>query len=96
MGLFGRKKRGAATDTHKAPATAPGIANDEILSVITAAVVTASNAEEHLAVIAVAIAVYEADNAQTCLSISKINRSAGVPPAWGVAGNREAIDVRRI
>jgi hypothetical protein len=95
MGLFGRKKRTAATDARKASAAAAGIVSDEILSVIGAAV-AASDTEEHLAVIAAAIATYEADNAPSRLCISKINRSVGVIPAWGVAGNRDAIDVRRI
>lgn len=62
---------------------------------------------EVVAVIAAAIAAYEQgsaggyynsygyDNVQTRRSYRKINRTAGCAPAWGVAGNREAIDSRR-
>ena len=52
--------------------------------------------DEIIAVLAAAIAAYEAEQYRPSLSIKKINRSAGVRPVWGAAGTNEAIDVRRI
>ncbi len=52
---------------------------------------------ELIAVISAAIAAYEGEMGATSnLIIRKINRTAGVIPAWGVAGNREQIDTRRM
>lgn len=52
---------------------------------------------ELIAVISAAIAAYESDTGVTTdLIIRKIDRTAGVVPAWGVAGNREQIDTRRM
>lgn len=52
---------------------------------------------ELIAVISAAIAAYEGEaGATTNLIIRKIDRTAGVIPAWGVAGNREQIDTRRM
>jgi hypothetical protein len=50
-----------------------------------------------IAVITAAISAYEGESVATSdLIIRKINRTAGVIPAWGVAGNREQIDTRRM
>ena len=53
-------------------------------------------ADELIAVIAAAIAAYGADPYKCSLTIRKLDRTAAVRPAWGVAGTNEAIDVRRI
>jgi hypothetical protein len=87
MGLFGKRKKNAATGS--------AVAVDELLAVIGAAV-AASDSAEHIAVISAAIAAYEGDSVQSNLRIGKIDRTAGRIPAWGVAGNRESIDVRRM
>jgi hypothetical protein len=86
MGLFNRKKKNSKTE-----AVSDG---GELLAVLTAAV-AASSSDEHIAVIAAALAAYEGDGAHTNLHVQKINRTAGVIPAWGIMGNREAIDSRR-
>ena len=51
--------------------------------------------EELIAVITAAIAAFEADAFKQTLHIRKINRTAGVKPAWGTAGLNETIDSRR-
>lgn len=52
---------------------------------------------EIIAVISAAIAAIEGESgATTNLIIRKIDRSAGVIPAWGVAGNREQIETRKM
>jgi hypothetical protein len=88
MGLFNRKKKNSKTEVE---AVSDG---GELLAVLTAAV-AASSSDEHIAVIAAALAAYEGDGAHTDLRVQKINRTAGVIPAWGIMGNREAIDSRR-
>ncbi|MDR0596519.1 MAG: hypothetical protein LBG50_03155 [Clostridiales Family XIII bacterium] len=89
MGLFSRKKKkNVVADT-------PAGMDGELLAVLGAAV-AASSSDEHIAVIAAAIAAYEDGGAQTNLRVQKINRVAGVIPAWGMLGNREAIESRRI
>ena len=52
--------------------------------------------DEIIAVLAAAVAAYEAEQYIPSLSIKKINRVAGVRPVWGVTGTNEAIDVRRM
>ena len=52
--------------------------------------------DEIIAVLAAAVAAYEAEQYTPSLSIKKINRAAGARPVWGVTGTNEAIDVRRI
>ncbi|MDR0357653.1 MAG: hypothetical protein LBH63_04725 [Clostridiales Family XIII bacterium] len=86
MGLFGRKKKKAVDSA--------GV-SDELLAVIGAAV-SASNDSAHIVAIAAAVAAYESDSVRSDLLIRKIDRTAGCVPAWGVAGNREAIDARRM
>jgi hypothetical protein len=86
MGFFRRNK--------KKNASAPGAVNDELIAVLGAAV-AASATDEHIAAIAAALAAYEEGSAVSNLSIKKIDRTAGVIPAWGVMGNREQIDTRR-
>lgn len=62
-----------------------------------AAGVQATVDAELIAVISAAIAAYEGEAGATSnLIIRKIDRTAGVIPAWGVAGNREQIDTRRM
>lgn len=81
MGLFSKKK----PETPVAP------------EVQETAVSEAETDEELIAVISAAIAAYESGSgASTDLIIRKINRAAGIIPAWGVAGNREQIDTRRM
>lgn len=59
--------------------------------------VAATTDAELIAVISAAIAAYEGEaGASTNLIIRKINRAAGVIPAWGVAGNRENIELRKM
>jgi hypothetical protein len=89
MGLFHRKRKNEKA--HVAPAGA----DSELMAVLSAAVAAASS-DEHIAVIAAALAAYEDGGAQTDLRIRKIDRAAGVIPAWGVMGNREQIDTRRM
>jgi hypothetical protein len=86
MGLFRKKKK-------KDAGQSAGV-DSELLAVIGAAV-AASSSDEHIAVIAAALAAYEEDGVRTDLRIQKINRVAGIIPAWGIMGNREAIDSRR-
>ena len=52
--------------------------------------------EEMIAVIAAAVAAYEAEQYVQTLYIRKLDRAAGSRPVWGVSGTNEAIDVRRI
>jgi hypothetical protein len=87
MGLFRRKKK---KNKPEEPAVQSG---DELIAVLGAAVM-ASQANDHIAVIAAALAAYEGNDADR-LYIRKIDRSAGVIPAWGVMGNREQIETRR-
>ncbi|MDR1496261.1 MAG: hypothetical protein LBS67_05005 [Clostridiales Family XIII bacterium] len=88
MGFFKKKKKKEAA----AVATA-GAMNGELLAVLGAAV-AASRSDEHVAVIAAALAAYEDSGASSDLYIRKIDRTAGVVPAWGVMGNREQIATR--
>jgi hypothetical protein len=94
MGLFSKKKAQAAPPEPVASAPAE---EDENLPAVIAAAVAAAEEDEYLpAVIAAAIAAYEAEQFVQTLAIRKINRAAGIRPAWGVAGTAEAIDVRRM
>lgn len=80
MGLFSKKKNAD-------PAPKPTVAPE----------VTSTTDAELIAVISAAIAAYEGESgATTNLIIRKIDRTAGVVPAWGVAGNRENIDLRKM
>jgi len=54
------------------------------------------NNDELIAVIAAAVSAFESEQFVQTLRISKINRTAGTRPAWGVAGTSEAIDARRM
>jgi len=85
MGLFNRKKTDNADPV-------PGAA------VEAAAEEQAADAEngELIAVIAAAIAAYEAEQFRQTLYIQKINRACGIRPAWGITGTQEAIDTRRM
>jgi hypothetical protein len=68
--------------------------NEELVAVFGAAV-AASRTDEHIAAIAAALAAYEDGGALSDLFIRKIDRTAGVIPAWGVMGNREQIESRK-
>jgi len=83
MGLFGKKKNKIA-EAEPAAEAAPG------------AGLAAEGDDELICVIAAAIAAYEADQYGHKLYIRKLDRSAGVRPAWGVMGVTEAIDTRRM
>jgi hypothetical protein len=89
MGLFKKKKKNENANV------APAGSDSELMAVLSAAVAAASS-DEHIAVIAAALAAYEDGGAQTDLVIRKIDRAAGTIPAWGVMGNREQIDTRRM
>jgi hypothetical protein len=93
MGLFGRKKKDKSIEKTSVASNALG--SEELLAVIGAAVAASEDAA-HIAVIGAAIAAYESDNVRSDLRIAKINRIAGQIPAWGIAGNRDAIDARRM
>jgi hypothetical protein len=97
MGIFSKKKKTVAEAQTGSGAVAVPEADDENLPVVIAAAVAAADEDEYLpAVIAAAIAAYEAEQFVQTLAIRKINRTAGVRPAWGVTGTTEAIDVRRM
>jgi len=87
MGLFGKKKKNIAEAGSVAEAAAgPALAESAE---------TAAN-DELIAVIAAAVAAYEAEQYRQTLYIRKLNRAAGAKPAWGVMGVTEAIDMRRM
>ena len=97
MGIFGKKKKedlapglAAATDLDSAAATEAAAGAGE------ASAHGAAEDSELIAVIAAAVAAYEAEQFRQTLYIKKLNRTAGIRPAWGVIGTQEAIDVRRI
>ena len=52
--------------------------------------------EEIVVAIMAAIAAYGTDQYVGTLNIRKLDRTAGVRPAWGVTGMMEAIDERRM
>jgi len=56
----------------------------------------ASDNDELIAVLAAAIAAYEAEQFVQTLYIQKINRTCGPHPAWAAMGTQEAIDTRRM
>jgi hypothetical protein len=88
MGLFGKKKTVAAE---------PEAAATIILGDADATASAADTPDDEIAaVIAAAIAAYEAEQYKQTLYIRKLNRTAGARPAWGVAGMTEAIDTRRM
>ncbi|MDR3072638.1 MAG: hypothetical protein LBU41_04020 [Clostridiales Family XIII bacterium] len=93
MALFNKKKK--RLELQMPPNHAGDAVNDELLAVLTAAVSAYDNAEL-IAVISAAIAAYEENDAQTDLVIRRIDRRYEMRPAWGVAGNRESIDARRM
>ena len=84
MGFFSRKKAETVV-----PETI-----EEVIEAEEAAPDTAS--EEFIAVIAAAVAAYEAEQFRQTLYIQKINRAYNMRPAWGVMGTQEAIDTRRM
>ena len=87
MGLFGKKKALIAVDK---PAIAKAMYNANTVCE------TGAADDELIAVIAAAISAYEAEQYRQALYISKLNRTAGTRPAWGVTGMNEAIDTRRM
>jgi hypothetical protein len=111
MGFFGNRKKkktekreGGRDQRGTAGQGQNGEMTDELWAVITAAV-TASNesaipgltSEESVALFTAAIAAWEDDmNPYTNLVIRPIDRRAGQIPAWGVAGNRETIEARKM
>ncbi|MDR2156980.1 MAG: hypothetical protein LBO81_04280 [Clostridiales Family XIII bacterium] len=97
MGLFGKKKKKATTGIRfEEAASASGGVDPGMLPAVIGAAVAAYEDAERIAVIGAAIAAYESSDVRTELKIAKIDRKAGLIPAWGVAGNRESIDVRRM
>ena len=90
MGLFGKKKKAPLTGAEVKPDNdAPAMPEE-------AEVASGAEADELIAVIAAAISAYEAEQYRQTLYIRRIDRTAGVRPAWGVAGMNEAIDMRRM
>jgi hypothetical protein len=85
MGFFKKRNKKASVGAS---------VNEELVAVLGAAV-AASGTQEHIAVIAAALAAYGDGGMASDLHIRKLDRSAGVVPAWGVMGNREQIDMRR-
>jgi|GEM_PF-1699790 len=87
MGLFGKKaaaeNNGRDTIKKAEDAAAAFVAADD-------------QNDELIAVIAAAISAYGAEQYKQTLYIRKLNRTAGVRPAWGVTGTNEAIDTRRM
>jgi hypothetical protein len=84
MGLFNKKNK--KEETVVAPA-----ANDPA-----AAAADAPFEGELIAVIAAAVAAYEAEQFRQTLYIRKLSRASGARPAWGEMGAQEAIDMRRM
>ncbi|MDR1778431.1 MAG: OadG family protein [Clostridiales Family XIII bacterium] len=68
--------------------------SDELVAVLTAAV-AAADSSQLVAVLTAAVHAYRDSEAGSELTIRKIDRRAGVRPAWAVAGNRESIETRR-
>ena len=88
MGLFGKKKDIKTAETAVAAAPGAGLAEGPNDS---------NDSNDELAcVIMAAIAAYESEQHKQTLYIRKLNRAAGVRPAWGVMGMTEAIDTRRM
>ena len=85
MGLFGKKEKKKIAVVSEAPA-------GEALNGVS----KTDDKSELIAVIAAAVAAYEAEQYRQALYIRKINRTAGTRPAWGIEGMMEAQDVRRI
>jgi len=83
MGLFDRKRKKEAV----LEAAAEPVTEEE-----------ASGADdgELVAVIAAAVAAYEAEQFRQMLYIQKINRTSGIRPVWGATGTLETIDTRRM
>jgi len=89
MGLFSRKKADTiATETNEDTAAAAENEGAEAAS--------DAPGDELIAVIAAAIAAYEAEQFRQTLYIQKVNRACGIRPAWGAMGTQEAIDTRRM
>lgn len=93
MGLFGKKKDVAA-DVAAADATVD--AEGGSAEGCEAEGLSDKLSDEIIAVIAAAVAAYGGEQYRQALYIRKLDRSAGVRPAWGIAGTNEAIDVRRM
>ena len=100
MGLFKRRKNteAAAGNVAAEQAGADAAVQEGADAGGTAAGEGAAEAPdgELIAVIAAAIAAYEAEQNRRSLCIRKLNRAAGARPAWGVTGTMEAIDMRRM
>ena len=88
MGLFSRKKTEAVPEQNADIGT-----TDESE---TAEAVPGTVSDELIAVIAAAVAAYEAEQFRQTLYIQKVNRTCGTRPVWGVIGTQEAIDTRRM
>ena len=86
MGLFNKKKKDIENTSSQITQDEQATPQEEI---------SGKTDEELIAVIAAAIAAYEAEAFVQTLHIKKINRVAGVKPAWGTAGLNEAIDAGR-
>ena len=86
MGLFKKKNVGAPVGD--AALGVPPAGNTPVGGV--------DNDDELIAVIAAAVAAYGAEQYRQTLYIQKLNRAAGIRPAWNVEGMMEAQDVRRI
>ena len=88
MGLFSKKKKNITIATEQS-------APEEQVAATLNEVDGSPSDDELIAVISAAIAAYEAEAFVPTLYIRKINRTAGVKPAWGTAGLNEAIDAGR-
>jgi len=85
MGLFDRKKKDKA-----APEAAPEAISEA------AETAAAADDSELIAVIAAAVAAYEAEQYRQIFYIQKLNRASGQRPVWGAMGTQESIDTRRM
>jgi len=102
MAWFKRKKQRGAELIAAADPARMGVADDsppeaELAAVIAAATAAASGGDGELtAVICAALAAYEADARTPTLVVRRLDRTAGVRPAWGAAGTAEAQRARGI
>jgi hypothetical protein len=96
MGLF-KKKKFMEAAVGMVPAAQDGVgADSDTDNTVAGEGAAGAPGEELIAVIAAAVAAYEAEQYGRALFIRKLNRVAGTRPAWGVTGTMEAIDMRRM
>ncbi|MDR0854586.1 MAG: hypothetical protein LBN34_09495 [Clostridiales Family XIII bacterium] len=95
MGFFRRKKEGPTAVVLKG--ADKGQVAPETIAAITAAVRASEAPDDSIvAAITAAVRAYEAaDEFSSGLNIRKLNRAAGIRPAWGIAGTTDAIRHRQ-